>query len=317
MTNKMRILLACDGEHPIGYFIHDLKKAGLPAKAEILVLTVVESYMPPAGGVTDLTIMDSSLVYLEAMQKEMESRNKKRFIRAKTMIREAANEVKCSFREWSVRAAVCTGSPAAAIIEKAEEWKPDLIVIGSHGSSAAVRFFLGSVARSVLIHSRCSVRIVRNHPKEKEFVRVIIGVDGSPDSEMAVRSISERVWPKGTSVRLVTGFDQKMACSIAFHYLPGANKFSPKGSDEEDLIRQMTAPWIKKLEHAGLRVSDVVKAGKPWKVLAGEAEKWRANCIFVGTRGLGRFNRLLLGSVSNTIAISAHCSVEIVRPKRR
>ena len=49
-------------------------------------------------------------------------------------------------------------------------------------------------------------------------------------------------------------------------------------------------------------------------LLLEEAERWGADCIFVGARGLNRLERLLLGSVSTAVAARARCSVEVVRP---
>jgi hypothetical protein len=51
----------------------------------------------------------------------------------------------------------------------------------------------------------------------------------------------------------------------------------------------------------------------PKSVLPDEAASWGADCIFVGARGLSRFERFRLGSVSAATAACAHCSVEIVR----
>jgi len=74
----------------------------------------------------------------------------------------------------------------------------------------------------------------------------------------------------------------------------------------------MAAP----LRTRGLTVSSVIKEGDPKHVLLDEAERWGADCIFVGARGLSRVERFLLGSVSAAVAARAHCSVEIVRPDR-
>ncbi len=70
---------------------------------------------------------------------------------------------------------------------------------------------------------------------------------------------------------------------------------------------------MEKLQDAGLEVSDAVKAGTPWKILVQEVDTWKADCIYVGARGLGMMDRFLLGSVSNSVASRAHCSVEVVR----
>ena len=53
------------------------------------------------------------------------------------------------------------GDPAREILAAAEEYGSDLIVTGSRGLGGLERMLLGSVARNVLIHARCSVLIVR------------------------------------------------------------------------------------------------------------------------------------------------------------
>jgi nucleotide-binding universal stress UspA family protein len=74
----------------------------------------------------------------------------------------------------------------------------------------------------------------------------------------------------------------------------------------------------KKLRAAGLRATADVIDGDPRRVLVKVAEEWRADCIFVGATGLtNRFERFLLGSTAGAIAARAHCSVEVVRTRRR
>jgi nucleotide-binding universal stress UspA family protein len=53
------------------------------------------------------------------------------------------------------------GSPAEKILDAAEEWQADLIVVGSHGRSGIARFVMGSVSQSVAAHAKCSVTIAR------------------------------------------------------------------------------------------------------------------------------------------------------------
>jgi nucleotide-binding universal stress UspA family protein len=62
---------------------------------------------------------------------------------------------------FRVTTSVATGDARSVILENAEEWHADLIVLGSHGRKGLGRFFLGSVSEAVARHARCSVQIVR------------------------------------------------------------------------------------------------------------------------------------------------------------
>jgi nucleotide-binding universal stress UspA family protein len=64
---------------------------------------------------------------------------------------------------------------------------------------------------------------------------------------------------------------------------------------------------------AGLVPTTVVEEGDPKRFLVEEAERWKADCIFVGAKGHSGLERFLLGSVSAAVATRAHCSVEVVR----
>jgi nucleotide-binding universal stress UspA family protein len=91
-----------------------------------------------------------------------------------TLIHEAAERV-CRIVE-RLRAAGFTvemeirreGDPRTAILEMADQWPADLIVVGSHGRSGLDRFLLGSVSERVVRHAPCSVEVVRpstrSHP---------------------------------------------------------------------------------------------------------------------------------------------------------
>jgi nucleotide-binding universal stress UspA family protein len=64
----------------------------------------------------------------------------------------------------------------------------------------------------------------------------------------------------------------------------------------------------------GLNVVAEIIRGDPQRTLVDEARRWQADCIFVGSRGLGgALERLRLGSVSTALVTNAHCSVEVVR----
>ena len=82
--------------------------------------------------------------------------------------------------------------------------------------------------------------------------------------------------------------------------------------DAEALILSVSEYWMP-LGENGLHVSSVVREGDPKRVLIEEAEKWGADCIYIGAKGHRFMERMLLGSVSYAVAARAHCSVEVVR----
>jgi nucleotide-binding universal stress UspA family protein len=76
---------------------------------------------------------------------------------------------------------------------------------------------------------------------------------------------------------------------------------------------------IRKLNEASdktLKISHEIISGPASQVIVDEAERWGADLIVMGSRGLGAWNRLLLGSVSSVVVHHAKCSVEIVRTAR-
>jgi nucleotide-binding universal stress UspA family protein len=66
----------------------------------------------------------------------------------------------------------------------------------------------------------------------------------------------------------------------------------------------------------GLDAAVMIRRGTPKHELLDEAESWQADCIFVGAKGVRGIDRLMLGSVSSAVSARAHCSVEVVRPRR-
>ena len=63
--------------------------------------------------------------------------------------------------ECHISSQISCGAPKQAVVEEAEEWGADLIVVGSHGYGFWERMFLGSVSNAVVQHASCSVLVVR------------------------------------------------------------------------------------------------------------------------------------------------------------
>jgi nucleotide-binding universal stress UspA family protein len=294
MANPMKILVAYDGSECADAALDDLRRAGLPADAQIKVLSIVENWLPPP----------SALEIVEQIARDQEYL---------VLARRGGIRLVSMEPSWDVKSESGAGSPATVIIEKANEWGADLIVVGSHGRTALGKFFFGSVSQKVLSEARRSVRVARGRIEEPDTpVRLIIGVDGSEGAGAAVEAVAMRKWPAGSEARIV--YATWAAPHIASdHGIGPINKWI---LEEKIRVKKLIYEAADKLSAAGLRTTVVIKGAKPKRLLTAEAESWGADCIFVGARGMGRVERFLLGSVSSAVAARAHCSVEVVHDQK-
>lgn len=287
MKEVSRVLIAYDGSNCSDAAVSDLVRAGLPTAIDAVVMTVADIILPPA----DDELPDEPAVRIPEVERHAKERAERATKTAQAFADQAAMRVRADFPGWNVRTEVRCDSPAWAILEMADGDKSDLIVVGSHGHSlVGGRLILGSVSQRVLYEAHCSVRVARCR-QEKRWgpVRIVIGFNGSPDSEIAVDAAASRKWPEGSEVRLITV--------------------------DSGLSAAARAIVAEKFAQSGLTISEIIKDGDPAQVLVSEAEECGADSIFVGTRGLHGFQHLLHGSVSSSVAESAPCSVEVSRTK--
>lgn len=108
-----------------------IKKAGLPKDAHVLVMTVVDAFMPPAGNYSEMSLPESTVTYIETTRKQAQAHIEKRLAQARKTADKAAKNLRAFFQEWTINSDACVDSPSWGIVKKGEEWKPDLIVVGS------------------------------------------------------------------------------------------------------------------------------------------------------------------------------------------
>jgi nucleotide-binding universal stress UspA family protein len=142
-------------------------------------------------------------------------------------------------------------------------------------------------------------------------MRVIVGADGSSDSEMALRQVANRLWPDGSKIRVLTVVDSLLASSLGRGSTSSASQ--SEGEHSEISINQINEAALTMLRQAGLDVSGEITHGKATDIFVREAKQWNADCIFLGAKGLRGTRSFLLGSVSAGVAGRAPCSVEVVR----
>ena len=146
-------------------------------------------------------------------------------------------------------------------------------------------------------------------------MKILLAVDGSPCSDDATEEVANRPWPSGSTVKVLNAFEIPIAPTPEGWVLP-ANYF-----DELDkAIRRQSETIVdeaaEKLRAKLDKTMEVIKKsipGTPRGAVIDEAESWGADLIVIGSHGYGRFERLLLGSVSQSVVAHAKCSVEVVR----
>ena len=149
-------------------------------------------------------------------------------------------------------------------------------------------------------------------------MKILLAVDGSVCSDAAVEALARRPWPPESEVKVITAAEIPLPVGMEPWVV------SPDYFEEMDKSVRKVAQAIidkallklKTITDKTLKISTEIIQGPPRQVIVDEAESWGAGLIVMGSRGLGAWNRLVLGSVSSAVVHHAKCSVEIVRTPR-
>ena len=152
----MKVLLALDGSPCSEAALGEVARRPWPADTQVRVLSVVE---PPAPLVAEPYM--AAVGYFAEAERALREQADSAVVRAAERLR---GEPRAPLQ---VSTEVLTGSPKRTLVEEAEEWGADLIVVGSHGYKSWERMLLGSVSQAVAAHARCSVLIVRCKEKQR------------------------------------------------------------------------------------------------------------------------------------------------------
>ncbi len=297
MKGDFRILIAYDGSRFADSALDDLRFAGLPDEAEAVVICVAEVWLPPIYEIEKPRFVTDSL---EARYRK----NLEILADSQRLAESAAVRIGAAFPKWSVTAEATYGSPAWEILFRAEEFKPDLIVVGAQGVFGIAELLIGSVAQKIVTEAPCSVRVARGSVEvEPGAVRIVVGYDGTTGADQAVRAVTERSWPAASEAKVILVQDHAWI----------RNSFSIDDSHVEATGHGV----VERLRAAGIDASLLICDGNPKHVIVEEARKWGADTIFLGaTKFNDALTKYLLGSVASAIVTRAGCSVEVVRPSR-
>lgn len=145
----MRILIGVDGSPYSVAALDEVLRRSWPKGSEILIVNAFE--LPLAVTPEVWALPPNYYERLDRISREQ----------ADAIIKHAAEKLSALGDVVTIISKTVMGSPRSVILDEAEAWKPDLIVVGSHGYPTWERLLLGSVSQAVVSHAKCSVEVVR------------------------------------------------------------------------------------------------------------------------------------------------------------
>lgn len=187
----------------------------------------------------------------------------------------------------------------------------DMVVVGCRGQGQVARALLGSVSSGVVHHAHCPVAVI--HDEEPVTARsaqapVLVGVDGSPTSELATAIAFDEASRRGVDlIALHTWSDMGPVDFASVNWAP--IEWRNIRDEEQEVLAERLSGWQE--QYPDVVVHKVVICDRPAVRLLEKAET--AQLVVVGSHGRGGFPGMLLGSISTAIVNSAQIPVIIAR----
>lgn len=151
----MHILLATDGSPDSQAAVDFIKTMGLPASSHLTILHVVKKQVYETG--TSLLADRTHEGQFAKLAEELLA------VRGREAVKLLEKTRKALFSpDLTIQERLVSGNPADEILKAARSLDPDLIVMGSRGTTGLKRIFLGSVSNKVAHSAGCPVAIMRN-----------------------------------------------------------------------------------------------------------------------------------------------------------
>jgi nucleotide-binding universal stress UspA family protein len=291
----MRLLLAVDSVVTSEILVGEVTSRAWPRGTRARVLSVVEDDEVPAH------VWREAGYGPDAVRQEMNRRGEQISALTVEPLRQAG---------IPAEVVIMRGDPSWLITYEARKWAADLILIRAHNRMDFRRWMLGSVAKSVIGSATCSVEIVRTIVNEvdkdvvNDPIKILLATDGSESSAAATYAVAAGAWPEETEVKVV---------SVVNPLMYSMEEIGLSQSGKTERAHEAINAAMRILKSAGVKVSGEVVAGWTSRRIVEGAKAWGADLIVVGSRERRGITRLLSGSVSETVANRAHCSVNIVR----
>lgn len=220
---------------------------------------------------------------------------------AERMVQEAAAEAAKAHPKVTITGTLLDGPPAVVLVERSRE--ASLVVLGNRGHGGFAQLLLGSTGVAVSAHAHCPVVIVRGDERPAP-AHVLVGVDGSPSSLLALRYAFAQAADRAVPLRVVRVWNMSEPMWSVSENVP-----RDLVAAEQKALDELLANW--RAEYPDVEVVAEVVVDAPGRALVRASRE--AELAVVGSRGRGGFTGLLLGSVSQQLLHHSHCPVAVIR----
>jgi nucleotide-binding universal stress UspA family protein len=227
------------------------------------------------------------------------------------MLTAATHEARRETPGVEVTSTIVTGIPVDALLGVLTD--AELVVVGSRGLGAFTELLVGSTSLQLATYAPCPVVVVRSSeyvPPGAEAGRVVVGVDGSSGSAQALEFAFQEASLRGCGLTAVYAWEVPSVEAYGWLRVPPPENILPVYErDARRVLAESLAGWTEKFPDVDVHRLAVHAA----PVAALVAASAGAEVVVVGSRGMGGFRSLLIGSVGHGVLHHAHCPVAVVR----
>ncbi|EFG78966.1 universal stress family protein [Mycobacterium parascrofulaceum ATCC BAA-614] len=237
--------------------------------------------------------------YPESLAIRLEDEGKKAIMHAIKLAEEALP----ADRRVAIHRELVYSSPALALIKMSDD--AEMVVVGTAGRGLLARGVLGSVSATVVRNAHCPVAVIHGDElPDRPDAPVLVGIDGSPASELATAVAFDEASRRGVDVMALHAWSD-----VAITELPESDWTSLEEEAQRSLAENL-AGWQER--YPDVSVQRLVERDEPARQLTEKSEF--AQLVVVGSHGRGGLGALLLGSVSNAVLHSVRIPVIVARP---
>lgn len=201
-----------------------------------------------------------------------------------------------------VRIKMPTGNAVSTLSDMSKE--AAMLVVGGQGENAGHQRHLGAVSQGVLHHAHCPVAVIHDvDAAAGPTAPVVVGIDGSPASELATAVAFDEASRRGVGLIALHSWSD-----FGPYRVPTVD-WEPQLEAGKEALAERMAGWQER--YPDVSIDRRLVWGEPAYTLAAASEE--AQLLVVGSHGRGGFAGMLLGSVSSTVVQIARVPLIVAR----